>query len=43
MTAATRENMERETGISSSFDQDEIKTYLQEVLQEIKGKGVKER
>jgi hypothetical protein len=40
MTAATRANMERETGISSSFDQDDIKKYLHEALQEIKGKGV---
>jgi hypothetical protein len=36
MTTATRQNMERETGISSSFDED-IRKYLQEALQEIRG------
>ena len=36
MTTATRQNMERETGISSSFDEEDIKKYLQEALQEIK-------
>ena len=41
ITAATRENMERDTGISSSFDQEDIKKYLQEALQEIKSKGVR--
>ena len=35
MTTATRQNMERETGISSSFDED-IRKYLQEALQEIR-------
>ena len=35
MTTATRQNMERETGISSSFDEDNRK-YLQEALQEIR-------
>jgi hypothetical protein len=29
--------MERETGISSSFDEEDIKKYLQEALQEIRG------
>jgi hypothetical protein len=38
MTTATRENMERETGISSSFDERDIKKYLQEALQEVKSK-----
>ena len=38
MTAASRETMERETGISSSFDEKDIKTYLQEALQEVKTK-----
>jgi hypothetical protein len=37
MTTATRQNMERETGISSSFDEEDIKKYLQEALQEIRG------
>jgi hypothetical protein len=32
--------MERETGISSSFD-DDIKKYLQEVLQEVRSRGDK--
>jgi hypothetical protein len=41
MTAATRENMERETGISSSFDEEDIKKYLQEALQEIKGRRLR--
>ena len=36
MTTATQQNMERETGISSSFDEEDIKKYLQEALQEIK-------
>ena len=38
LTAATRENMERETGISSSIDEKDIKKYLQEALQEVKSK-----
>ena len=41
MTSATRENMERETGVSSSFDEQDIKKYLHEALQEIKSKGVR--
>ena len=36
MTAATKEKMERETGISSSFDKEDIRKYLQKALQEIK-------
>ena len=36
MTAATKQNMERETGISSSFDEEDIRKYLQKALQEIK-------
>jgi hypothetical protein len=40
MTAATRENMERETGICSSFDED-IRKYLHEALQEIKSKRIR--
>ena len=36
MTGATKENMEKETGISSSFDQEDIRKYLQEAIQEIK-------
>lgn len=40
MTSAAQTNVERETGISSSLDEGEIKKYLQEALQEIKGKGV---
>lgn len=36
MTTATRQNMERETGISSSFDEEDIKKYLHEALQEIR-------
>lgn len=39
MTEAARDNMESETGISSSFDDDDIKKYLQEVLQEVKRRG----
>jgi hypothetical protein len=35
MTAATKEKMEKETGISSSFDHEDIRKYLQKVLQEI--------
>jgi hypothetical protein len=35
MTAATKENIEKETGISSSFNDEDIRKYLQEVLQEI--------
>jgi len=35
MTAATKENIEKETGISSSFDDEDIRKYLREVLQEI--------
>lgn len=38
MTAASRDTMERETGISSSFDEKDIKKYLQEALQEVKAK-----
>jgi hypothetical protein len=38
MTAASRDTMERETGISSSFDEKDIKKYLQEALQEVKSK-----
>jgi hypothetical protein len=41
MTAATRENMERETGISSSFDEEDIRKYLHEALQEIKSKRIR--
>jgi hypothetical protein len=36
VTEAARDNMERETWISSSFEHDDIKKYLQEVLQEVK-------
>ena len=36
MTTATRQNLERETGVSSSFDEEEIKKYLQEALPEIR-------
>ena len=36
MTSATKENIEKETGISSSFDDDDIRKYLREVLQEIR-------
>ena len=39
VTKTTRNNMERETGISSSIDYDDIKDYVQEVLQEVKSKG----
>jgi hypothetical protein len=35
MTAATKEKMEKETGISSSFDNEDIRKYLQKVLREI--------
>ena len=42
MTAATKENIEKETGISSSFDDEDIRKYLREVLQEI-GSKRKER
>ena len=35
MTTATKENIEKETGISSSFDDEDIRKYLREVLQEI--------
>ena len=41
VTEATRDNMERETGISSSVDYEDIKKYLQEVLHEIENKRVK--
>ncbi len=41
MTAATRENMERETGIRSSFDEEDIRKYLHEALQEIKSKRIR--
>jgi hypothetical protein len=36
MTRATKENIEKETGISSSFDEEDIREYLQEAIQEIK-------
>jgi hypothetical protein len=36
MTSATKENIEKETGISSSFDDEDIRKYLREVLQEIR-------
>ncbi len=39
ITEATRDNMERETGISSSIEHDDIKKYVQEVLQEVKSRG----
>jgi hypothetical protein len=42
MTTATKENIEKETGISSSFDNEDIRKYLQEILQEI-GSKRKER
>jgi hypothetical protein len=35
-TEATRDNMEREAGISSSVDDEDIKKYVQEVLHEVK-------
>jgi hypothetical protein len=35
-TEATRDNMERETGISSSVDDEDIKKYVQQVLHEVK-------
>jgi hypothetical protein len=38
VTEATRDNMERESGISSSIDYDDIKKYVQEVLQEVKSR-----
>jgi hypothetical protein len=38
ITATVRENMERETGISSSVDEEDIKEYLKTVLQEIGSK-----
>ena len=42
MTAATKEKMEKETGISSSFNNEDIRKYLQKVLQEI-GSRTKKR
>ncbi len=39
ITQATRDSMERETGISSSVEYDDMNKYLQEVLQELKNKG----
>jgi hypothetical protein len=36
LTETTRDNIERETGISTSFDYDDIKMYLEQVLQEVK-------
>jgi hypothetical protein len=36
VTEATRDHMERETGISSSVDDEDIKKYVQEVLHEVK-------
>ena len=42
MTTATKENIEKETGVSSSFDDEDIRKYLHEVLQEI-GSRRKER
>jgi hypothetical protein len=36
MTSASKESIENETGISSSFDEEEIRDYLQEAIQEIK-------
>jgi hypothetical protein len=36
LTTANKDNIERETGISSSFDEEDIKDYLQEAIQEIK-------
>jgi hypothetical protein len=36
MTRATNENIEKETGVSSSFDEEDIREYLQEAIQEIK-------
>jgi hypothetical protein len=42
MTAAIKENIEKETGISSSFNDEDIRKYLREVLQEI-GSKRKER
>ena len=42
MTAATKEKMEKETGISSSFNNEDIRKYLQKVLQEV-GSRTKKR
>jgi hypothetical protein len=39
MFAMAKDNMVKETGISSSLDEDDLKSYLQEVLEEVKNKG----
>jgi hypothetical protein len=36
MTAATQENMERETGISSSFDEEDIRKYCMKHYRKLK-------
>lgn len=36
MTKASKETIENETGISSSFDEEDMREYLQEAMQEIK-------
>ena len=36
LTTATKENIERETGISSSLDDEDMREYLDKVVQEIK-------
>jgi hypothetical protein len=36
MTAASKETIENETGIISSFDKKDMREYLEEAIQEIK-------
>lgn len=36
MTTASKETIENETGISSSFDEKDMREYLEEAIQEIK-------
>jgi hypothetical protein len=38
LTAKTKNSMLSETGISSSLDEEDIKYYLKQVLEEIKSK-----
>jgi hypothetical protein len=38
MFAMAKDNMLKETGISSSLEEDDMKSYLQEVLEEVKNK-----
>jgi hypothetical protein len=39
MFAMAKDSMLKETGISSSVEENDMKSYLQEVLEEVKNKG----